>query len=197
VLEEVSHAPHPRSGTSIRAAELRSGKASDQDGFTLLELMVAIAVLSILVLVALPSFRDLLVLQRIKGAAELVQTDLMLARSEAVRRNAPVFVSLNTGAQGCLGIGTSQCSCSTGSCNIKLTNFSPTSGAFPGIQLSSASATDLQFTAIRGAPNVINPAISLSSTDTTPTRQITVKLSMLGLTSACTPNGSVTGLSAC
>ena len=200
MLEEVTDSSKLCAVDAPRAIANPAGRASRQGGLTLLELMVAIAILGILVVVAIPSFRDLLVLQRIKGAAELVQTDLMLARSEAVRRNVPVYVKLTTGADGCLGIGTSQCSCLAGSsdiCNIKTTDLSPAGGAFPGIQLSSASATDLQFTAIRGAPNVINPAISLASTQANPSRQITVKLSLLGLTSVCSPNGSVGGLSAC
>lgn len=203
MLEEVSLRVQLWPREAPVGTELAGQRSSSQGGLTLLELMVAIAILGILVVVAVPSFRDLLAQQRIKGAAELVQTDLMFARSEAVRRNSAVYVKLTTGADGCLGIGTAVCSCrppapsGAALCDIKTTDLSPTGGAFPGVQLSAATATDLTFTAIRGAPDVINPEISLASTDITPSRQVTVKLSLLGLTSACSPNGSVGGLSAC
>lgn len=187
-----------RVGAACGFFAVRGRLPSWQGGLTLLELMVAVAVLSILVLVAMPSFTDLVQTQRIKGAAEIVQSDLMLARSEAVRRNAPVYVKLSTGASGCLGIGTTSCSScrpevavADGRCDLKTTDLSPISGEFPSVQLSSASATDFQFTAIRGAPSAVNPAITLASTGANPSREITVKLSFLGLTSVCSPSGGV------
>jgi len=163
-----------------------------------------VAILSILLLVTMPAFSDLLQQQRLKGAAETVQSDLMLARSEAVRRNAPMWVTLAAGADGCLGIGASSCgtcrpeaTVANGRCDLKTTDLSPTAGEYPGVELKSSSATSFQFTAIRGAPDVVNASITLAAVGASPARAITVKLSALGLTSLCASAGSVSGLPAC
>ncbi|GAB2461151.1 hypothetical protein GCM10027082_09940 [Comamonas humi] len=57
-------------------------------GFTLIELMVTIAVLAIILTLAAPSFRQLLEAQRIRATAFDVVSDLILARSEALKRGA-------------------------------------------------------------------------------------------------------------
>lgn len=61
-------------------------------GFTLVELMVALAVAGILVTVAVPSFTDFVANQRVKAANQELFATLSYARSEAVRRNATVRV---------------------------------------------------------------------------------------------------------
>lgn len=66
-------------------------------GFTLLELIVTLAVLSILVATAVPSFRDILIQQRVRDAAENLHISLMLTRSEAVKRNAQVQLDAENG----------------------------------------------------------------------------------------------------
>ncbi|MGE8319435.1 MAG: GspH/FimT family pseudopilin [Comamonas sp.] len=57
-------------------------------GFTLIELMATIAVLAIILTLAAPSFRQLLEAQRIRATAFDVVSDLILARSEALKRGA-------------------------------------------------------------------------------------------------------------
>lgn len=61
-----------------------------QHGFTLIELMVAIAVLAILLTVGVPSFKAWMLNTRIRTTAEAMQNGLQLARAEAVRRNERV-----------------------------------------------------------------------------------------------------------
>lgn len=55
-------------------------------GFTLIELMVTVAVLAVIVGLATPSFRSLLEAQRMRAAAFDLMADLTLARSEALKR---------------------------------------------------------------------------------------------------------------
>ena len=69
-------------------------------GFTLIELMVAIIVIGALLLIAAPSFRDFIEMQRLRGVnAELV-TDVRYARSEATQRNEPVGMIFGSSGSG-------------------------------------------------------------------------------------------------
>ncbi len=62
-------------------------------GFTLIELMVTVAVLAILMAVATPSFTDILVSMRMRAAAYDLVGDLVLARSEALKRGTNVTIT--------------------------------------------------------------------------------------------------------
>jgi len=72
---------------SITATRLRS-----MTGFTVIELVITVAVLAILVAIATPSFRELSVNNRTTAATNNLLADLALARNEAVKtaRNAYV-----------------------------------------------------------------------------------------------------------
>jgi type II secretion system protein H len=67
---------------------LRSGKR----GFTLIELMVTIAVFGILAAIAIPNFQTYMQQRRLNGAARQVMSDLMAARMKAVNENRGVRV---------------------------------------------------------------------------------------------------------
>jgi len=56
-------------------------------GFTLMEMIVVVAVFSILAAIAIPSFMSLLPGMRLNGAARQVLSDLMTARMKAVKLN--------------------------------------------------------------------------------------------------------------
>jgi type IV fimbrial biogenesis protein FimT len=59
-------------------------------GFNIIELMIAIAIMSILVMLGLPSMTEYLRNSSVRAAAETILNGTQLARSEAIRRNAPV-----------------------------------------------------------------------------------------------------------
>jgi len=65
-------------------------------GFSLIELIVGMAILGILMSVGIPAFSDWLRNAKVRTAAESVLNGLQLARAEAVRRNARVRFSLVT-----------------------------------------------------------------------------------------------------
>jgi type IV fimbrial biogenesis protein FimT len=66
-------------------------------GFTLIELVVSIAIVAVLPAVGVPSLRDMAVSQRVRGAANDLYSDLAFARAEAIKRNAQVSVVREAG----------------------------------------------------------------------------------------------------
>lgn len=70
-------------------------------GFTLVELMVTLAVIAILAVVAMPSMTAVINNSRLSGQAEELVASIQLARAEAVRRNARVTICPSTNGTTC------------------------------------------------------------------------------------------------
>jgi type IV fimbrial biogenesis protein FimT len=70
-----------------------------QRGFTLTEILIALAIIGILASLGAPAFNDLIKSQRIKSMATDINASLAFARSEAVKRNRNVTMTpITTGA---------------------------------------------------------------------------------------------------
>jgi type IV fimbrial biogenesis protein FimT len=93
-------------------------------GFTLIELMITLAVLALLLMIGLPNLSAWLANTQIRTAAEAMQAGLQLARAEALRRNVNVRFQLvdslaatcalsNSGANWVVSLADA-----TGACNI-------------------------------------------------------------------------------
>jgi len=65
-------------------------------GFTLIELVIVLAIMAVLLVLGLPVMSEWMADSRVRVATESVQTGIMLARAEAIRRNAPVRFQLTS-----------------------------------------------------------------------------------------------------
>ena len=72
-----------------------------ESGFTLLELLVALSIVAVLLVAAGPSFREFLLNQELRAAAERLASDLRWARQSAVNRGGRVVVCPGSTVTGC------------------------------------------------------------------------------------------------
>ena len=90
--------PIGRVATAARAG--RSVNRRDRDGFTLIEMMVAVAIAAALVAMAIPGMASWTANQRAKAAIRTIANLLSHARSEAIRTGNNHIVFVQTDAQG-------------------------------------------------------------------------------------------------
>jgi prepilin-type N-terminal cleavage/methylation domain-containing protein len=129
-------------------------RGSLHKGFTLVELMVTIAVFTILTVVAIPSFLDLRERTAVRGAGDQLVSFWANARLEALKRDQPITVAVHvSGANTCIGATTvsAGCDCFTAAaCNV---------GQYPN---SSAAADQADW---HGATAVGHPTLGPTDTD--------------------------------
>ena len=162
-----------------------------QRGVGLVELLVVVVILAILATIAVPSFVEINDRYRVKAVADTTSSILHLARSEAVVSNVPVFVSVTSGNNSCIGArrnGTCDCNQVDASaadyCTFKLIN----TPELKGVQVSAAAFGANSYTVfdpVRGTAS--SGAIALVSANG---RNLSVNLSALGRVKMCSPAGS-------
>lgn len=70
-------------------------------GFTLIELMVTLIILSILVTVGVPSFRHMILKNSVDGDRDTLFNNLIYARTEAIKRSQTVSICKSTNLTTC------------------------------------------------------------------------------------------------
>ena len=86
-----------------RAPMARGGRAGG--GFTLIEMLVTLVVLGLLMTVAVPSFNNAILSNKLSGYATSFAASAQLARSEAVQRNASVTMCRSADGASCATSG--------------------------------------------------------------------------------------------
>lgn len=174
-------------------------KQEQARGFTLVELLVVIALVAIILALAAPSFTGTLARKRLEGVASELATDLQYARSEAVQRNRAVgvvfgancyvvYVVGDTGATSCASLGSTATALKTvQSPNGVSLNFVPTvAGAFVAFDPVRGMAVD-----VTGA-NDLSGDVNLSHS--AGNWQIRAILTKAGRVKLCSPNNTITAL---
>ena len=156
-------------------------------GITLIELMVTLAVISIVLLIAAPSFTEFLAKRRVEGVAHELSTDLQYARSLAV--NNRIEVTLNR-------ISDTQ---------YEITGTVVEGGAsvartFKAMQLSGVTldgSTSISYEPHRGTRSTVgaDPAITVAANGTGAT--LTVSVNPMGQARICSTDSAMSGYPAC
>ena len=176
-------------------------KKSQSIGFTLVELIVVIAIVGIIASMAVPSYQDTLERNRLKEAVESLKSDLMFARTEAIKRSSNINVSIDiNGSSWCYGLSTDDdadntnsnaaCDCTTvGSCIIKTVD----GNQFQGTTLEAGTDENITFFFRRGSAS--NNGVKINTAN----YSVRAKTSDKGRITICNPVSSraIGGYDAC
>jgi len=114
---------------------------ASQAGFTMIELLTVVSIAAILAAVGIPSLLDTVRSAQLRSATSSLYDALLVARSEAVKRNAQVDVQPGT---TCVNPATSNNASWTGGWSVQLAGCSTILQQFP-------ATTNITITAVPGA----------------------------------------------
>lgn len=193
-----------------------------QQAFTLIELVVVLALAAIVMMIAAPAFGDFILTQRLKSINASLVTDMQFARSEAASRGVPVIVSVSVPGSGstmsCYTIYTDPSSPPWGKCDCTRAaglRCASTSIEIKTVQIASSLSVTVAPPSGEGqefAYDAVNGRISLRPDDTGNTlprpfridtyintsRKLRTSIGVSGRPQVCLPSGAaVSGYLAC
>ncbi len=90
---------------SRHGSSSRQGGEPGSGGFTMVELLTAIAVLAVLLALAVPNFNDATLSARLHGFANSLVASAQIARSEAIKRNSNITLCASANGTTCAPAG--------------------------------------------------------------------------------------------
>lgn len=169
-------------------------------GFTLIELMVVVALVAIILALAAPSFTGTLARKRLEGVASELSTDIQYARSEAAHRNTAVGIVFDTNCYTVYVLGTTNATgcgaLGTGGSSLKNVQIGGgTSLAFaPAVAGAFIAFDPVRGMAVDAATGANDLSGSVTLTNSAGNWQIRALVTKVGRTKLCSPNNTVTAL---
>ena len=178
-------------------------------GFTVIELMVTVAVLGVLAAVAFPSMREYLDRQRLVGQVRAISNMAQLARSEAIKRSAAsaggglssIKMTVNPGTSWSAGLsasaGTTGCTVTTTSPLVTdcVIQGSGDKNVVWGSECPSCTLTapTIQTVIVFDLRGLVTGGTDQAITMSSPMgKQLSLSVSRLGRISLCTPTSAPT-----
>ena len=190
-----------------------ASKQSRPRGFTIVELMMVVVVTAVLVAIAAPSMRELIVRQRLKSVTAELATDLRYVRTVAISRRIPVQVSfMNNAGMSCyilyIASAVGNCNCLTRNPGQVCVPAMAAGGAEELRTIQIPADTDIQLNTVQvNAPFLIFTPDGLRNVATDYAVQLTrisgnpgqtqVTVNATGRPTVCSPDNSVSGIPQC
>lgn len=167
-------------------------------GFTLIELMIGIAILAIALALGIPSLAEWIQNSQIRTAGESISAGLQAARNEAIRRNTPIeFMLTGNGGAGetgwqivvrNTGVVLQTQTAGEGSRNATLVTTPADARMLTFTGLGRVSATNADATPVLTQINIDNPKMSATTS-----RDLQIGITSGGAIRMCDPNMTITG----
>jgi type IV fimbrial biogenesis protein FimT len=173
---------------------------SKMSGFSMIELMVVITIMAVVMALGIPSYNEWIQNTKIRSAAESIQNGVLLARAEAVKRNARVQFTLDAlGSAWVVGCETPVADDNgdgLDDCPAEIQVNSGNEGSSAEVTVVSTDDTPFVFSSLgtlvspapSAADNLVRITVDNSALSTAESRELTIVLGVGGNARTCDPS---------